>query len=244
VSDYTKTWDTVWQNTSDLTKYSSIHGRWNRALDKVGYFIQNEVQFSPGSRVLEAGCGNGAVTLTLASLFNIEGHGVDISRNAHGQAQALMNNSGEKFQFELGDVRSLPYDNDYFDVIISLGVIEHMHDYDLALREMFRTLKGGGRAIIMTPNKLSFGVLDRKIKQVVRQWPFGYQTEFTPVTLGKLANQVGFDVDQATVSLRRVLRTDSKALRAVSVLDQVFNCVIKDWGFYSYVFATKPDKQV
>lgn len=244
MSDYKNTWETVWQNPSDFTRYSSAQARRNRALDKVGYFIQNEVRFSPGSRVLEAGCGNGAVTLTLATLFGVEGYGIDISRNAHDQAQTLMNHSGEKFQFDLGDVRSLPYDHDYFDVIISLGVIEHMRDYKLALQEMFRTLKGGGRAIIMTPNRFSFGVLDRKIKQAVRKWPFGYQTEFTPAALSKCANQAGFNVDQSTASLRRVLQTDSRALRAVSVLDQVFNCAIKDWGFYSYVFVTKPNAQV
>ena len=47
----------------------------------------------------------------------------------------------------------LPYASDTFDTIVSNEVIEHVHDDRLAMREIVRVLKQGGRAVIFCPNR-------------------------------------------------------------------------------------------
>ena len=48
----------------------------------------------------------------------------------------------------------MPYRSDYFDLLLSHEVIEHVQDDALTLAEMVRVLKPGGRAIIFCPNRL------------------------------------------------------------------------------------------
>ena len=45
---------------------------------------------------------------------------------------------------EPGDVRKMCFSDEYFDLAISSSVFEHVHNFDVALREMFRVLKPGG----------------------------------------------------------------------------------------------------
>lgn len=47
----------------------------------------------------------------------------------------------------------VPYPADYFDTILSHEVLEHVADDQLAVREMVRVLKPGGRMVIFAPNR-------------------------------------------------------------------------------------------
>jgi SAM-dependent methyltransferase len=49
---------------------------------------------------------------------------------------------------------SLPYPTDYFDLVLSHEVIEHVQDDALCVAEMVRVLKKEGRTIIFCPNRL------------------------------------------------------------------------------------------
>jgi ubiquinone/menaquinone biosynthesis C-methylase UbiE len=137
----------------------------------------------------------------------------------------------------------LPYDSNSFDKIISLGVIEHFKDPSQSIKEMYRVLKPGGNLILMTPNKLSLGVIDRRIKESLDRWPFGYQTEYAPNQLQKLLENYNFGINKTIGQLRRRLEKDNRSFKLISFSDQFLNLFNKHWGFYSYVFATK-DKKV
>lgn len=43
-----------------------------------------------------------------------------------------------------GDIRKTDFENDYFDMIISSSVFEHIQDFDIGINEMYRVLKPGG----------------------------------------------------------------------------------------------------
>ncbi len=49
--------------------------------------------------------------------------------------------------------RQLPFEDGYFDLVISYDVLEHVQDEGLALAEISRVLKTGGELIISVPNK-------------------------------------------------------------------------------------------
>ncbi|RAP43454.1 MAG: hypothetical protein BZ136_09665 [Methanosphaera sp. rholeuAM74] len=52
---------------------------------------------------------------------------------------------------ELVDIQDIPFDDNYFDFIISSHVMEHVPDDFKALSEFYRVLKPGGMALILIP---------------------------------------------------------------------------------------------
>ena len=53
------------------------------------------------------------------------------------------------------DARSLPYKNNSFDIVYSIGVIEHFQQTQMALEEQVRVCKPGGIVIAVVPNLLT-----------------------------------------------------------------------------------------
>ena len=96
--------------------------------------------------ILENGCGVGMYVGHLAP-FGGQIHGLeyDFERAAQtgGRNPNILNAAGE----------TLPYPDNRFDLILSHEVLEHVADDRLAVREMLRVLKPGGRAVIFVPNR-------------------------------------------------------------------------------------------
>lgn len=49
-----------------------------------------------------------------------------------------------KFQLKNENACSMSFPDNHFDIIASISVFEHIHDFELALKEMYRVLKPGG----------------------------------------------------------------------------------------------------
>ncbi len=107
-------------------------------------------------KVLEAGCGSGRFVYYLHNLgYDIVG--IEIGK----ETVQFLNSQFPHLDIRQGDVRSLPFPDDSFDSIISLGVIEHVIEgIDGPIREMYRVLKTGSYAIVIVP---SFNTI-RRIK--------------------------------------------------------------------------------
>jgi SAM-dependent methyltransferase len=103
--------------------------------------------FPAGSHLLEAGCGSGRFVYWLAEKgYAIEG--VEIGE----KAVANLNQRFPLLKIRQGDVCRLPYADNSFDGILSLGVIEHVYaGMDDSIREMHRVLKPGGIALVIVP---------------------------------------------------------------------------------------------
>lgn len=97
-------------------------------------------------RILENGCGVGMYVEHLApyggKIFGLE---YDFERAAEtgGRLPNIINAAGE----------NLPYPDNFFDLILSHEVLEHVADDTQAIREMARVLKPGGRMVIFVPNR-------------------------------------------------------------------------------------------
>ena len=110
-----------------------------------------------GKKVLEIGCGAGAHS----SLFSLKGAkmtALDITLDrAHSASTKLnlLDTSGNSFSVH-GDAEKLPFQENYFDIVYSNGVLHHTHDTEKAISEVFRVLRPGGRAVIMLYSKHSF----------------------------------------------------------------------------------------
>jgi SAM-dependent methyltransferase len=112
-----------------------------------------------GKRVLEIGCGRGDFTCWLAKqpVRPSEIVATDFAATAIRKGRAFadaQNLSGIKW--EIGDIQAIAHPDASFDTVISCETIEHVPQPRLALRELGRVLKPGGRLLLTTPNY--FGV--------------------------------------------------------------------------------------
>ena len=105
-------------------------------------------RFTPGIRILDAGCGEGR-NLIYFLQNNYEVYAVDKDPGAIKlvgmHARSLSISIGEN-QFIAGDLRSLPFSNNAFDAVISVNVLQHVDQvtYDAILSEMVRVLAPTG----------------------------------------------------------------------------------------------------
>jgi SAM-dependent methyltransferase len=95
-------------------------------------------------RILDVGCGTGANLKMLADYGRAEG--VDISP----QAVEFCRERGLD-SVKLGAAEQLPYENDSFELVTALDVIEHLDDDVAGLREMRRVLRQDGRVLLFVP---------------------------------------------------------------------------------------------
>jgi ubiquinone/menaquinone biosynthesis C-methylase UbiE len=102
----------------------------------------------PGQRLLDAGCGrymkfcrelsNTAVVV-----------GIDLD--------SVIETDNRRPPFGVrGDLSRLPFPSEYFDIVISRSVVEHLENPPAVFREFCRVLRPGGKVIIVTPNKYDY----------------------------------------------------------------------------------------
>lgn len=102
----------------------------------------------PYGKALELGCGTGFFLLNLKQAGVLdEGHVTDISPGMVTVAQRNAEGLGFSVQGRVADAETLPYDDDTFDLVCGHAVLHHIPDVELALREVLRVLKPGGRFV-------------------------------------------------------------------------------------------------
>jgi ubiquinone/menaquinone biosynthesis C-methylase UbiE len=113
--------------------------------------LHSDTAYASGSRVLEAGCGVGAQTLTLArNSPNALITSVDISEASITEAKSKVAAAGlANVQFEQADIFSLPYGPDSFDHIFVCFVLEHLSRPVEALHTLKNHLRPGGTITVI-----------------------------------------------------------------------------------------------
>lgn len=100
----------------------------------------------PGMQILDAGCGEGALVIELASQLSNQGinvTGVDISTPnvAAGLARLRGSNTRRRARLGVADLENLPFPDDSFDIVVSSHVLEHLPDFDRGLAELRRVTR-------------------------------------------------------------------------------------------------------
>ena len=102
----------------------------------------------PYATALEIGCGTGFFLLNLKQAGVLdEAHVSDLSPGM--VAAAIRNGAALGFDVDgrVADAESIPYDDATFDLVVGHAVLHHIPDVELALREVLRVLKPGGRFV-------------------------------------------------------------------------------------------------
>jgi O-antigen biosynthesis protein len=102
-----------------------------------------------GRKVLDAGCGLGYGAAMLARA-GATVTGVDI---AEAVIEAGRPSAGPQVDLQVGDVRSLAFDDRSFDVVVCFEVVEHIDERDAVLAELRRVLVPGGLLLVSSPNR-------------------------------------------------------------------------------------------
>ncbi|MBS1984660.1 MAG: methyltransferase domain-containing protein, partial [Bdellovibrionales bacterium] len=107
---------------------------------------------------LDVGCGIGHWGFTLARAVNPRAQwtGVDREPNWVRRAGERARDAGlaERFRFVEGTAQALPFHDASFDLVTCQTVLIHLPDPRVALREMQRVLRPGGRLLVVEPNNL------------------------------------------------------------------------------------------
>jgi SAM-dependent methyltransferase len=120
--------------------------------------------------------------------------GVDIAYDVVEEARKVLHRHDPGFTG--GDVRAIPYADESFDLIYSMGTIEHFPEFPAAMREMYRVLKPGGTAIVGVPNKLDPFLRPAMVHAMntFKLYDYGVEKSFYPWELRRLAESAGFHV--------------------------------------------------
>ncbi len=109
-----------------------------------------------GMTTLDVGCGLGYGVLQYASRFLITAYGLDYSEKMIEGAYTLRQRHHpeleERTQFTHASVLSMPFDDNYFDIVTSSRCLMALLNWDLqqkALMEIHRVLKPGGILVLM-----------------------------------------------------------------------------------------------
>jgi ubiquinone/menaquinone biosynthesis C-methylase UbiE len=132
-------YDDKWSISYDERCVDYARGRFARMAGTGGW---------PYADVLEVGCGTGFFTLNLM-LAGVIGtaHVTDISPGMVRVAERNAAELGLRVEGRVADAERLPYDDASFDLVVGHAVLHHVPDVELALREVLRVLRPGGRFV-------------------------------------------------------------------------------------------------
>ena len=115
---YSKTFGGTWYPNEGIVRFTARYLQRRLGIDAW------DVKRKAG-RILDVGCGNGRHVVFFAEQgFDI--YGIDISEEAIEIAKAWLDKKGLKAHLGVGDVARLPFDNQYFDIVISHEVLDHI----------------------------------------------------------------------------------------------------------------------
>mgnify|MGYP001159369655 CR=1 FL=1 len=124
------------------------------------------LQLTPGSRVLDAGCGSGGMTRLLAQAVGSGGEVVGLDANPQliewNRSHVKDTDVAGQIQFQEGDVLHLPFEDGTFDLVWCSRVIHGLNDQVAGVRELARVVRPGGRVVLreggLPPRFLPFDV--------------------------------------------------------------------------------------
>lgn len=124
------------------------------------YLVDHNKANMKDLKILDSGCGNGRMLRKLCELGAVRDncYGVDINQDIIDYA---IDNSPRSIHYEVGDIAETKFPDDYFDLVLNLGVLIHILDDNYVAkiaRELHRIIKPGGLIFItFTPEGVIWG---------------------------------------------------------------------------------------
>ncbi|MBU2548800.1 MAG: methyltransferase domain-containing protein [Proteobacteria bacterium] len=113
--------------------------------------LHGDTVYPPGSRVLEAGCGVGAQTVTLViNSPEAQFTSIDISETSLNEARRRLAETGsDNVCFQCADIFRLPFLPESFDHVFVCFLLEHLAQPEEALRRLKALIRPGGTITVI-----------------------------------------------------------------------------------------------
>ena len=163
-------------------------GRWAPV---AGDFIKH-YGLTNESSVLDVGCGKGFLLYEMKLILDgLDARGLDISEYALEHAKEEI-----KPFLTLGKAQELPYDDDSFDLVISITTLHNLHINDLekAVKEIERVKKPGGGSYIVVES-----YRNEQEKDNLLNWQLTCECFFTPEEWEWLFDRFGYTGDHSLI---------------------------------------------
>lgn len=160
-------------------EYFDFYNSLRESIESLSYSYQlHEYKDFSGKKVLDVGSGNGYVLSKYAG-EGAEVVGIDITEAGIELCQKRFDYLGLNGDFRVADAQDIPFPDNTFDCVCSMGVLHHVPNTQKALDEIYRVLKPGGRLIVMFYHRNS------------AKYQFSYRvlSWFTGKTRQRLANE-------------------------------------------------------
>jgi 2-polyprenyl-3-methyl-5-hydroxy-6-metoxy-1,4-benzoquinol methylase len=236
-------WDCIWKKKlkekSPPEISDKLEIRYYNILESV---FKNIIGNLKNKKVLEAGCGSGALSVRLAE-NGAKIYLVDESSYAIKYAKKIMkikNVAGRVYQ---ASIFSLPFPENFFDMVHSIGVIEHYKDDQILkiLKEQKRVLKDNGIIIVGVPNIRNPQFLLYYITRLIKQCDIERSiTEKKLITLLDNAGYKNIKIEYVPecIILSPFLKSEfaQKFLKFYSIIEST---LLKPFGFAILAIAKK-----
>jgi ubiquinone/menaquinone biosynthesis C-methylase UbiE len=108
--------------------------------------LYEKVGLENKSKILDVGCGTGAVTLDIAEMTKGHVTGIDIDKEKLKEAERVLADISNIKLME-ADVLDLPFEDETFDLVIFNIVLMHVKEQQKAVNEMVRVTQKGGHVL-------------------------------------------------------------------------------------------------
>ena len=159
----------------------------NKGHEKLASWGRSYLEIKKEYTVLDLGCGGGRNIEYFLTKAN-KVYGIDHSETSVKMASEINKEAIEsgRCQISVGDVRSLPFENESIDIITAFETIYFWDDIEECFKEIYRLLKNGGQFLICNEvssmDRRDVRILAHKIEMQV----------YTPDDLTKMLTDIGF----------------------------------------------------
>lgn len=184
--EFQKIWDLQWQAFAKNIYLKINEGVVREILAMLNEDVKNK-------RILEVGAGSGSDVIALAKKGAVC-VALDFSKDALNVCRKLAKQENVKVETILADCRQIPIKDDSFDLVFSVGLIEHFEDPIPVIKEQLRVLKKGGFLIIDVPQKYNLYTIVKRVRMKLGIFPFGWEMEYTVNGLKRIGEELGVGV--------------------------------------------------
>ena len=134
-----------YSKAKNLSSRISIHEKYSTNRMGLGNWYFTFYEIKEGARVLELGCGTGAMWFEHKDVLE-KCSEVVLSDFSEAMLQTAKENLGDvkNVEYKVIDIQDIPFEDEYFDVVIANCMLYHVPDIEKALSEVSRVLKKGG----------------------------------------------------------------------------------------------------
>ena len=179
-------WDKAWTFYNKKPYFKPNH----KVLDVISRCFGGRLG---GKKIVELGAGSGSDIICLAQK-GVNAYAIDFSIESLNSIKYWAKKKGVTVKTVQADIKKIPYPSNSFDMVYSVGLMEHFTNPIVYLREQIRVVKPGGFLLVDVPQKYTLYTLAKHLRMKIKTHPFGWETEFSKANLAKIAYRLGQSV--------------------------------------------------